>query len=74
MCIRDRPDPKDEALVGTVVTNYFATAQYTEVMTVPTSASSLGSGCLPSALAWLIRVLAWLISKRFGLTALAVML
>ena len=26
------PDPKDEALVGTVVTNYFATAQYTEVM------------------------------------------
>ena len=28
------PDPKDEALVGTVVTNYFATAQYTEVMTI----------------------------------------
>ena len=27
-----QPDPKDEALVGTVVTNYFATAQYTEVM------------------------------------------
>ena len=26
------PDPKDEALVETVVTNYFATAQYTEVM------------------------------------------
>ena len=26
------PDTKDEALVGTVVTNYFATAQYTEVM------------------------------------------
>ena len=34
----------------------------------------LGSGVLPSALAWLIRVLAWLISKIFGLTALAVML
>ena len=29
-----QPDPKDEALVGTVVTNYFATAQYTEVMTI----------------------------------------
>ena len=28
------PDPKDKALVGTVVTNYFATAQYTEVMTI----------------------------------------
>ena len=28
------PDPKDEALVETVVTNYFATAQYTEVMTI----------------------------------------
>ena len=28
------PDPKDVALVGTVVTNYFATAQYTEVMTI----------------------------------------
>ena len=27
-------DPKDVALVGTVVTNYFATAQYTEVMTI----------------------------------------
>ena len=27
-----KPDPKDEALVETVVTNYFATAQYTEVM------------------------------------------
>ena len=27
-----QPDPKDEALVETVVTNYFATAQYTEVM------------------------------------------
>ena len=27
-----QPDAKDEALVGTVVTNYFATAQYTEVM------------------------------------------
>ena len=27
-----QPDPKDVALVGTVVTNYFATAQYTEVM------------------------------------------
>ena len=27
-------DPKDEALVGTVVTNFFATAQYTEVMTI----------------------------------------
>ena len=26
------PDPKDEALVETVVTNFFATAQYTEVM------------------------------------------
>ena len=26
------PAPKDVALVGTVVTNYFATAQYTEVM------------------------------------------
>ena len=26
------PDPKDVALVETVVTNYFATAQYTEVM------------------------------------------
>ena len=26
------PDTKDEALVETVVTNYFATAQYTEVM------------------------------------------
>ena len=29
-----QPDPKDVALVGTVVTNYFATAQYTEVMTI----------------------------------------
>ena len=29
-----QPDPKDEALVGTVVTNYFATAQYTEVMAI----------------------------------------
>ena len=29
-----QPDVKDEALVGTVVTNYFATAQYTEVMTI----------------------------------------
>ena len=29
-----QPDAKDEALVGTVVTNYFATAQYTEVMTI----------------------------------------
>lgn len=29
-----QPDPKDEALVGTVVTNYFATAQYTEVITI----------------------------------------
>ena len=29
-----QPDPKDEALVETVVTNYFATAQYTEVMTI----------------------------------------
>ena len=29
-----QPDPKDEALVGTVVTNFFATAQYTEVMTI----------------------------------------
>ena len=28
------PDPKDEALVGTVVTNYFATAQYTEVISI----------------------------------------
>ena len=28
------PDPKDEALVETVVTNCFATAQYTEVMTI----------------------------------------
>ena len=28
------PDHKDEALVETVVTNYFATAQYTEVMTI----------------------------------------
>ena len=28
------PDPKDEALVEAVVTNYFATAQYTEVMTI----------------------------------------
>ena len=28
------PDPKDVALVETVVTNYFATAQYTEVMTI----------------------------------------
>ena len=28
------PDPKDEALVETVVTNYFATAQYTEVMSI----------------------------------------
>ena len=28
------PDTKDEALVETVVTNYFATAQYTEVMTI----------------------------------------
>ena len=27
-----QPDAKDEALVETVVTNYFATAQYTEVM------------------------------------------
>ena len=27
-----QPDAKDVALVGTVVTNYFATAQYTEVM------------------------------------------
>ena len=29
-----QPDPKDVALVETVVTNYFATAQYTEVMTI----------------------------------------
>ena len=29
-----QPDPKDEALVGTVVTNYFATAQYTEVISI----------------------------------------
>ena len=29
-----QPDPKDEALVETVITNYFATAQYTEVMTI----------------------------------------
>ena len=29
-----QPDAKDVALVGTVVTNYFATAQYTEVMTI----------------------------------------
>ena len=29
-----QPDPKDEALVETVVTNFFATAQYTEVMTI----------------------------------------
>ena len=29
-----QPDPKDVALVGTVVTNFFATAQYTEVMTI----------------------------------------
>ena len=29
-----QPDAKDLALVGTVVTNYFATAQYTEVMTI----------------------------------------
>ena len=28
------PDTKDEALVESVVTNYFATAQYTEVMTI----------------------------------------
>ena len=28
------PDAKDVALVETVVTNYFATAQYTEVMTI----------------------------------------
>ena len=28
------PDPKDVALVETVVTNYFATAQYTEVMSI----------------------------------------
>ena len=28
------PDAKDEALVETVVTNYFATAQYTEVMSI----------------------------------------
>ena len=28
------PDPKDVALVESVVTNYFATAQYTEVMTI----------------------------------------
>ena len=28
------PDAKDEALVESVVTNYFATAQYTEVMTI----------------------------------------
>ena len=28
------PDPKDVALVETVVTNYFATAQYSEVMTI----------------------------------------
>ena len=28
------PDAKDVALVGTVVTNYFATAQYAEVMTI----------------------------------------
>ena len=28
------PDTKDEALVETVVTNFFATAQYTEVMTI----------------------------------------
>ena len=29
-----QPEPKDVALVETVVTNYFATAQYTEVMTI----------------------------------------
>ena len=29
-----QPDAKDVALVGTVVTNYFATAQYTEVMSI----------------------------------------
>ena len=29
-----QPDTKDEALVESVVTNYFATAQYTEVMTI----------------------------------------
>ena len=29
-----QPDTKDVALVETVVTNYFATAQYTEVMTI----------------------------------------
>ena len=29
-----QPDAKDEALVETVVTNFFATAQYTEVMTI----------------------------------------
>ena len=29
-----QPDAKDVALVETVVTNYFATAQYTEVMTI----------------------------------------
>ena len=29
-----QPDAKDLALVGTVVTNFFATAQYTEVMTI----------------------------------------
>ena len=29
-----QPDPKDEALVGTDVTNYIATAQYTAVMTI----------------------------------------
>ena len=29
-----QPDAKDVALVGTVVTNYFATAQYAEVMTI----------------------------------------
>ena len=28
------PDTKDEALVESVVTNYFATAQYTEVMSI----------------------------------------
>ena len=28
------PEPKDVALVGTVVTNYFATAQYTEVISI----------------------------------------
>ena len=38
-----QPDAKDEALVGTVVTNYFATAQYTEVMTIEKFAKHISS-------------------------------